>query len=213
MDVQACTIMYLSLFPPTQVIPSQRVSSFPLKEVYLKCSYSGCFSCSLFSLCLKLLWVLPLPIHRWLLCAPEHHSSLWQVCLLPNDIGSARCGSATKVDSEGHNEGFFWPCQCATVMSTSVPDALQAYANYIMGPPQVSFSFKVEPPWILCNELCFWFLLWCLLSAFRFPCGCPVHLLGLNHWGLQLHNSSWFTIGRHMCLMVMVCDPCQECTK
>ena len=39
---------------------------------------------------------------------------------------------------------------------------LQAYANYAMGPPQVDFSFRVEPPSVLycymfgaCSGVCF----------------------------------------------------------
>ena len=62
----------------------------------------------------------------------------------------------------------------------------QAYANYAMGPLQVSFSFRVEPS-TNSNVICCC-LLWCLLFAFRFPCGCHVHLWGLNSWGVQHHN-------------------------
>ena len=29
-----------------------------------------------------------------------------------------------------------------------------------------------------------WCLFWCLLSTFRCPAGCHIHLWGLNHWGL-----------------------------
>ena len=41
---------------------------------------------------------------------------------------------------------------------------LQAYADYAMGPPHVSFSFRVEPPGTF--YMC-WCLFWCMLSAFR----------------------------------------------
>ena len=45
-----------------------------------------------------------------------------------------------------------------------------AYANYAMGTPLGKFS-RVEPsPDFIC-----WFLLQCLLSAFRFPHGCYIH--------------------------------------
>ena len=52
----------------------------------------------------------------------------------------------------------------ATVPQQQPPSQmpLQAYANYVMGPPQVGFSFKVEPPTILyfymfgvCSGVCF----------------------------------------------------------
>ena len=39
---------------------------------------------------------------------------------------------------------------------------LQAYANYAMGPSQVGFSFRVEPPTIL--FLYVWCLFWCMIS-------------------------------------------------
>ena len=81
-------------------------------------------------------------------------------------------------------------------------------------------------PWVLCryvspSELSLtlisyvtcWCLLWCLFSAFRFPCGCHVHQMGLNHWCLQHCNPSEFTLGRHMCLLRMVCGPHQKCTE
>ena len=40
---------------------------------------------------------------------------------------------------------------------------LPAYTNYAMGPPQVSFSFRVDPPTVL--FLYVWCLLWCMLSG------------------------------------------------
>ena len=80
-----------------------------------------------------------------------------------------------------------------------------------MGPPKVCFSFRVEPPsdfFIMC-----WCVLWCFLYASRFPCGCCVHLWGLNHWGLQHCNHLEFTPCRHICLLVMVCGPIDECSE
>ena len=56
---------------------------------------------------------------------------------------------------------------------------LLAYANHAMGSPQVDFFFRVEPPTIL-YIIC-WCLFWCLLSTFRCPVGCHIHLWGLNH--------------------------------
>ena len=33
-------------------------------------------------------------------------------------IWSVQCASATTVDPEGHNEGFDWPCYCASAATT-----------------------------------------------------------------------------------------------
>ena len=49
---------------------------------------------------------------------------------------------------------------------------LQAYADNAMGPPQVGFSFRVEPPTVL-FFIC---LFCCMLSAFRYHAGCHIHL-------------------------------------
>ena len=51
-----------------------------------------------------------------------------------------------------------------------VPDAFSDKCQIYHRPLQVIFSFRVEPltnSYVLC-----WFLLWCLLSAFRFQFGC-----------------------------------------
>ena len=45
----------------------------------------------------------------------------------------------------------------------------EACANYSLGPFQVIFSLRVEPP--THSFVIYLCLLWCLLSAFRFPCG------------------------------------------
>ena len=57
----------------------------------------------------------------------------------------------------------------------------QAYAKYAIGPLQVSFSFRVESPnnsYIMC-------LVSVMVFAFRFQCGCCVHLWRLNIWSLH----------------------------
>ena len=68
---------------------------------------------------------------------------------------SARCGSVTTTDSKGH-----------IVSLASAPQHLpqsqmpfQAYANYSMGPPGVSFCFTVELPTEIgvCSGVCFLF--------------------------------------------------------
>ena len=87
----------------------------------------------------------------------------------------------------------------------------QAYANHAMGPPQVGFSFRVEPSTVF-FYMC-WCLLWCMFSAFRCYAGCCIHLWELNHWAL--HHCSTLELGHggHMCNLVMVISPHQECTE
>ena len=55
----------------------------------------------------------------------------------------------------------------------------QAYANSDIGSLQVSFSFRVDPP--TDSFIVSWCMLWCLLSVFRFPCGCHFHQCRLNN--------------------------------
>ena len=57
---------------------------------------------------------------------------------------------------------------------------LQAYANCAMGPPQVGFSFRVEPLTVLIF-IYVWCLFWCMLFTFRCHAGCHIYLGGLNH--------------------------------
>ena len=54
------------------------------------------------------------------------------------------------------------------------------------------------------------FVLRHLFSTFRFQCGCILHQLGLNNFGLYLFNPLEHTSGRNMCLLVLVHGPCQE---
>ena len=101
----------------------------------------------------------------------------------------------------------------ATVPQQKPPSQmpLQAYAYYTMGPPQVGFPFRVEPPTILYFYV--WYLFWCMLSAFRCHAGCHIHLWGINHW--HLHNCKLLelTHGRHMCNLAMASGPHQVCTE
>ena len=57
-----------------------------------------------------------------------------------SDTWSAKCGSTTTSNAQGHRR-CFWHCHCAAV-ETSVPDASSGICSYAM----VSFSFRVEPP-------------------------------------------------------------------
>ena len=87
----------------------------------------------------------------------------------------------------------------------------QAYTKNAMGPPQVSFTFKVRSSnWFV--YIC-WCLLCCLLSISRFHCGCHFDLWGLNHWGKHHCSPSEHTQGRHLCIQVMIWDPWQECNQ
>ena len=65
---------------------------------------------------------------------------------------------------------------------------------------------------------------WCLLrflgSSGEFSLGvcfllsaCHVHQWGLSCWGLPYHNLIRYTLGRNMCLLVMVHGSCQYCTE
>ena len=54
---------------------------------------------------------------------------------------------------------------------------LWAYANYVMGSPQVGFFFRVQPPTVL-YIIC---LVSILVSAFYFQVGCHIPLWGINH--------------------------------
>ena len=97
-------------------------------------------------------------------------------------IRSAGCGFTATVDSRDimmASAGLMNVLQQQQSQSW-IPS--QAYANYAIGPSQVSFSFRVDPPLIVMS--CVGCLLWCLLSAFRFPCGCHVPILGLYQWVL-----------------------------
>ena len=93
----------------------------------------------------------------------------------------------------------------ATVLQQQFPSQmpLQAYANYAMAPPQVGFSFRVEPPTVL-YVLYVWCLFWSMICTFRYHAGCYIHLWGLNFLGLHHCNPLGLTHGRHMCNLVMV---------
>ena len=73
------------------------------------------------------------------------------------------------------------------------------------------FSFKVEPSTssLCCMLVLIMVFTFCFQSSMKLPCSPR----GLSHWGLQCHNLMEFTLGRHMCLLMMICSPCQEGTK
>ena len=166
----------------------------------------GWFTCSVFLLCLNLLWPPPPPLlHLWLLCAPQHHSSLQWLCLL------SPLGQITSQHDLVKPPQFI---QRDTMMGSA--SSLICCSNNDHS-PRCLFRHMPTMSWVLCGYISLselslpiisyvmcWCLLQCLLYAFRFPCGCCFHLWGLNHCGLQHCRHSEFTLGRHMCLMVMV---------
>ena len=97
----------------------------------------------------------------------------------PNNIGSAWCSSAVTVDFKGHNEGFCWPHHYAAATTTSVPDAFLGICLLCHWSSSGSFLFH---SWASHQSLCWW-LLWCLISAFRFPCGYHVQPMGGSSGG------------------------------
>ena len=79
-----------------------------------------------------------------------------------------------------------------------------------MGPLQVAFLSELSLP--LLFYMC-WFLFWCMLSVFRYHAGCHINLWGFKCWGLHHCSLLELTHGRHMCNLVMVTSPHQECTE
>ena len=135
---------------------------------------------SIFSLYLLLLWLKLL--HLWHFCFLMHHPQLWILKWLPSpcasssSFGSAWYCSATTTDTKGHDEQCCWPCQCATA-ATSVPDTFSVSCQLCHMPSSGDFSFsELSLPLIFS----WMYLLWCLLSAFRFQCGCKFTNRGLT---------------------------------
>ena len=59
----------------------------------------------------------------------------------PSNAESA-CGAVPTVDSDGNNQGFFWPHHYATTTTTLVPDAFLGIFLLCHGLLQVSFLFQ-----------------------------------------------------------------------
>ena len=87
----------------------------------------------------------------------------------------------------------------------------QVYANYAMVPPQVSFSFRVESSIdFLCHVLVSVII---FAFCFQVPMLLPCSVVGVNPLGFQHCNPSEHTLGRHICLLLMACSPCQQCNE
>ena len=132
------------------------------------------YLCSVFSLCLKLLWLLIVQLQLWQLYAPEDHSSIF---LWANQYW------VSKMWFWHHN--WFWRYTMrGSVGSTTILQSHNLIPRCLLRHmPTMAwflhrwvFSFRVEPPtslYVIC-----WCLLWCLLSDFRFLCGCPIYQWG-----------------------------------
>ena len=87
---------------------------------------------------------------------------------------------------------------------------LQASANYTMGPLQVGCSFRVEPPttflYVLVSVLVYAF-------CFQVPYWIPYSLMESQPLGFAPLQLLELTGGRHMCNLMMVIGPYQECTE
>ena len=113
------------------------------------------------------------------LCAlehPYHCGGYFSHLYGSDDTKSARCGSTGLIH---------------VPQQKKKKTILDAYANYAMGQIQVNFLFTVEPP---TNSIsCVWCLLWCMISALRFPYGSygaqPLGfgtILGVGHTRISL---------------------------
>ena len=107
---------------------------------------------------------------------------------------------------------FSWSHHYAAA-SASVPVSSHVYANCAIGPPQVSFLFQSWAfHWFACCVLvsvmvfafCFQVLMW--------P---PCSSVGAQPLGFVTPQplALGYTLGRHMCLLVMECFQCRECTE
>ena len=132
------------------------------------------------------------------------------VMLVPTSVGQRTLGEhdvdlMPQFISRNRLKGSF--C-LATMLHTQQPQCQmpsQAYTNYVLVSPQVMFSFRVEPYTnSLCHMLvsvmvfavCFQLPMWLSCSPMRQHC-----------------NLSQYTLVRHLCLLVVVCEPCHECTE
>ena len=115
----------------------------------------------------------------------------------PDNITSAWCGSATTVNSEGHNEGSAGPTTMPQQQQPLCCMPSQAYANCAMGYPLVSFTFRVESSKdFLCHVLV---SVMVFAFCFQIPMSLPCSPLGgLNHWSVQHCNPLEYTLSRQL---------------
>ena len=167
-------------------LPGGIISPYPLIGVLSQAigsQYSGYFACSMLLIMPQVTVTTTTPLVM-VVCSRAMPIST-MITLGPTSVGqttSAWYGSATKVDSKRHNEGFCWPHLYATALKTSVPDALSGICQLCHGSSTCKFFFQ---NWtshrilMSCVGFC------CgLLSYLRIPCGCHVHQWELNCWGL-----------------------------
>ena len=83
-----------------------------------------------------------------------------------------------------------------------------AYANYTMGLQQVIFSSRIQP---LIDSICHMLLsIMGFTFTFQFPMWVPHSPIGAQPLGFATLQPFSDTLGRYMCLSVMVHSPCQE---
>ena len=86
----------------------------------------------------------------------------------------------------------------------------KTYAKYAIGPPQMFLSQSWASHWFLRHVLGVHLQCFFLLSG---PLWLPCSPIGFSHWGSWHYNPSEIILARHMCLLLMVCGPCQLCTE
>ena len=118
-----------------------------------------------FSLYLKLLWPLLLPLHLWQLCALGHCPSLWLISITSTSVGQTTSGQHDVIllpksiprDTMRSSVGLTSMLQNSNLS----PRCLQAYSNYAMDPVQVSWASY----WFICHMLVSVIIVWFLISG------------------------------------------------
>ena len=144
------------------------------------------------SVCLSLLVLLP-QCHHWQLCMFMHQLLLWLAVAstsvglpgVPGQKVEFPAPSLTPVNTTMGVAGF----SVAAFSISRLPVVTQAYSNFPMGSPQVSFLFQIGTP-----HRYFLLVLWCLLSVGKPFLFAPLQPLENTH-------------GRYMCFMILVCGP------
>ena len=175
-------------------------------EIIFSCRHLRYHSCFLgfHSLCFKImqLWLL------WWLCVLVLHLCL-QLSWWPLLMWASQQLWVRKM-------WFCYHCWCQghptgpqLLPQSHIP--FQTYADFAMGPPQVSFFFRVDPP----TSLSIYVDVCCSVSFLHSGSNADTFSTNVGHncWDLHHCNPVDHTHGRNMCILAMVWDPHQECTK
>ena len=109
-----------------------------------------------------------------------------------SSIESAWYSSATTADPEGHNRDTVVALPLCCSINSISPRCLSGICQFCHGSSSDEFSLSELSLPLIHYGVC-WCMLWCLLSAFRSPCGSHVHHWGINCWGLQGQNPIEYT--------------------